>query len=210
METKKELTIKTVPVEIKVLTVDGKRMTLSVFKQIPEVQGSIVFYNEDEREFQRTADPLGWSRVNEVDFLIYQEDGILRKAKKKSVLSGLFGPFYDWCPWAENPIVFKKMYESLYGEFYKLHNFGGRPILKNTVGVDAEDPLYSIKDHYYRLCKIYNSKELKKLEIPFIELVRSDFYQKREDAIRMAEKYDAANEYTINLFNPENQIYISI
>ena len=72
-----ELSIQTVPVKIKLLEVDGKKMTISVFKQIPKVDID-DFCN---RYFEHTI--LGW--VNrEGKHLIVARNSILYKTNLPS------------------------------------------------------------------------------------------------------------------------------
>jgi len=85
MEDKKSLSIKTVPVEIRVLLVDGKRMTLSVFRQIIDGDGKLFSYENDS--FLINCNVLGWvknpekrSGVNWSEkVLVYSRAGVLYK-----------------------------------------------------------------------------------------------------------------------------------
>lgn len=87
----KELSIKTVPVEIRVLLVDGKRMTKSVFDQIKDVPsaGDIIKISPDFKKCNIIPNILGWVNYQEYDrfskrdrkrkCLVYSIDGLLRK-----------------------------------------------------------------------------------------------------------------------------------
>lgn len=82
----KELSIKTVPVEIRVLTVDGKRMTKSVFNQITEVThaGKILKINESRVSIGCVV--LGWvysgvegDLSGQYKHVVYHDDGVLMR-----------------------------------------------------------------------------------------------------------------------------------
>ena len=87
----KELSIKTVPVEIRVLLVDGKRMTKSVFDQIMEVPhaNDIIKFSPDFKRCNIIPTILGWVNYQEYDrfskrdrkrkCLVYSIDGLLHK-----------------------------------------------------------------------------------------------------------------------------------
>ena len=100
METKIDLSIKTIPVEIKVLTVDGKRMTLSVFRQIPEYSGPYTEFKDGV--LRPIVHVLGWcsffkaGKVGKYMFepivhdvhkwIILSKDGVLFKCSDNRVL----------------------------------------------------------------------------------------------------------------------------
>ena len=76
---KKELSIKTVPVEIRVLTVDGKRMTKSVFDQIiPARYPALIEYKDNRWVLLVSA--LGWVRGSQNHHLLYHKEGVLFKS----------------------------------------------------------------------------------------------------------------------------------
>ena len=90
MESKKDLSIKTVPVEVRVLTVDGKRMTKSVMDQIQDGDGLI--YEFIDSKFIQTSTVLGWVKVpkkgrgtQEYKVLMYSKDGVLYKTAEKKI-----------------------------------------------------------------------------------------------------------------------------
>ena len=84
------LSITTIPVTIKVLEVGGKRLTLSVFRQIPED----FFFGDDISDEQRAAWYLGWVDYNG-KWLLFSRDGILVKdrfdfKRENIVISGRY------------------------------------------------------------------------------------------------------------------------
>lgn len=100
MEGKKALSIKTVPVEIRVLTVDGKRMTKSVFNQITSNFNGhgIVECSDRFEQFTVLVDVLGWvysgiegDASGQHKHLIYAKNGILYKVWFHDLMDGLKG-----------------------------------------------------------------------------------------------------------------------
>ena len=71
-----QLNIQTVPVKIKILEVDGKKMTLAVFRQIPEISKSEMEDSIDD------IDVIGWVSHGDKS-LILSWDGILYKSTFK-------------------------------------------------------------------------------------------------------------------------------
>ena len=73
---KQNVTISTLPVTIKIVEVAGKRMTLSVFKQIPKMD--FILSNQDAE--QRAKSVFGWTCIPRLgDYFIFGVDGILYK-----------------------------------------------------------------------------------------------------------------------------------
>jgi hypothetical protein len=72
---KQKITISTTPVTIKVIEVAGKKMTLSVFKQIPSFEWDIKDI-EDEDLNQMY---LGWVSHNDRKYLLLFSDNVLYK-----------------------------------------------------------------------------------------------------------------------------------
>lgn len=70
----KELSIKTVPVTIRVVEVGGKRMTLSVFKQIQDG----YFFN---KEPDGVVAYLGWIDYSNSRYILFSDNGNLLKDK---------------------------------------------------------------------------------------------------------------------------------
>jgi len=71
----KDLSIKTVAVEIKVMTVDGKRMTKAVFDQIPE---SDPF--DENLALKRGVQAMGYVNTKDSrEVLVFSENGQLRR-----------------------------------------------------------------------------------------------------------------------------------
>jgi hypothetical protein len=66
---KNKITITTIPVTIKVMEVGGKKLTLSVFKQIP----SSGFDENNDDSF------LGWVKHDIGKFILFHRDGVLLK-----------------------------------------------------------------------------------------------------------------------------------
>jgi hypothetical protein len=86
MESKKDLSIKTVPVEIRVLTVDGKRMTKSVFLQIQEyVRGDGYLFEIKDDSLKMVASSLGWVNLPDADWLLFNKGGMLCKIRKRHI-----------------------------------------------------------------------------------------------------------------------------
>lgn len=84
----KELSIKTVPVEIRVLTVDGKRMTKSVFDQIISTRyPDVVEFNGGK--WLSLVSVLGWVRGREDKHLLYHKDGVLFKSSWDRVFDSI-------------------------------------------------------------------------------------------------------------------------
>lgn len=67
---KVQTNISTIPVTIKVIEVGNKKMTISVFNQIPQ---SDFFYSIHKDTF------LGWVKYKDEQFLLFTKDGILLK-----------------------------------------------------------------------------------------------------------------------------------
>lgn len=70
------LTISTLPVTIRVMEVGGKRLTLSVFKQIPE---GYYFFDNEFTDEQRREQYLGWVIYSDRRYILYHRFGILLK-----------------------------------------------------------------------------------------------------------------------------------
>lgn len=88
----KDLSIKTVPVEIRVLLVDGKRMTKAVFDQMQITESSDLFvFKELENRFLWKGAILGWVMARTGDpgkWLIYGKDGTLKRIHESEI--GIF------------------------------------------------------------------------------------------------------------------------
>jgi hypothetical protein len=67
---KEDITISTVPVSIKVVEVGNKKMTISVFNQIPK---KLFFYDNHKDGF------IGWVRYKETKYILYVLDNIILK-----------------------------------------------------------------------------------------------------------------------------------
>lgn len=73
-----KVTISTLPVTIKVIQVAGKRMTLSVFHQIPNrifLDDEIAWLYDDIL----AEEYLGWVKYNGISYILFQRYGILWK-----------------------------------------------------------------------------------------------------------------------------------
>jgi hypothetical protein len=81
MQDNKKVFIKTAPVNIKVVEVGGKKMTLSVFNQIPEEYYYELYKNKDSDNIIY----LGWVGIKDgrdlIKYYLYSFHGILKKAK---------------------------------------------------------------------------------------------------------------------------------
>ena len=64
---KNKITITTIPVTIKIMEVGGRKLTLSVFRQIPTSE----FDENNEESF------LGWIKNDGFKFILFHRDGIL-------------------------------------------------------------------------------------------------------------------------------------
>jgi len=73
---KENVNISTVPVTIRVIEVGNKKMTISVFNQIPEKDFS---YESDKDGF------LGWVSYKDEKFIIFTRNNILLKHEKEYV-----------------------------------------------------------------------------------------------------------------------------
>jgi hypothetical protein len=71
---KNKITITTIPVTIKVMEVGGKKLTLSVFKQIP-----IGAFLQRKSEEEIKASFLGWIKYDGVKHILFHQNGILLK-----------------------------------------------------------------------------------------------------------------------------------
>lgn len=69
---KNKITITTIPVTIKVVEVGGKKLTLSVFRQIPR---SPFFHYKTEDERRNSF--LGWVKHEGYKYVVFHRDGIL-------------------------------------------------------------------------------------------------------------------------------------
>lgn len=72
---KQKITINTLPVTIKVIEVGGKKMTISVLKQIPYSPFLITGLGEDELN----SSYLGWVKNNDEKFILFFRDNVLLK-----------------------------------------------------------------------------------------------------------------------------------
>jgi hypothetical protein len=98
-----EVTISTLPIEIKVMTVGGKRLTLSVFNQIPE-RNDFLFCMTNEK---RLTSYLGWVD-KEVPFVLYNIESVLLKCSLKAITQK-----NNW-DWFENNDIYKMSYDEFY------------------------------------------------------------------------------------------------
>lgn len=81
---KEDITISTVPVSIKVVEVGNKKMTISVFNQIPEED---FFYDKHKEEF------IGWVNHKETKYILYIHENILVKDEVHYIQRGIH---YDY------------------------------------------------------------------------------------------------------------------
>ncbi len=77
---KEDITINTAPVSIKVVEVGNKKMTISVFNQIPE-KG--FFYSENKDGF------IGWVSYKQTKYILYILDNIFLKDKVRYIQHGI-------------------------------------------------------------------------------------------------------------------------
>ncbi|MDP1814009.1 MAG: hypothetical protein Q8K92_06130 [Leadbetterella sp.] len=127
---KEDITISTVPVSIRVVEVGNKKMTISVFNQIP-VNGFL--YSEQKNGF------IGWISYKGTKYILYILDSILLKDKVHSIKQELV---FDYLPvmrdrnsnrynedgeWEEDQIIekynkAKKDFENRYNDVLKNEN----------------------------------------------------------------------------------------
>ena len=68
---KEKIAISTLPISVKIVEVGGKKLTISVFNQIP----SFGFPSQSPEEIIH----LGWVRYKDEKYLLYANKGILKK-----------------------------------------------------------------------------------------------------------------------------------
>lgn len=197
MAKQKELNIKTVPVEIKVLTVDGKRMTKSVFTQILQYDnGDGVLFELKEGKLNIIATPLGWVNLPDGDWLILNSMGILCKIRKTKIsFSESKFPGYVGRP---QSAISSSIHSNNFGLSFEENGSTFRHVTKfKTIDEYRRDVYprtgYDISGYY--------------------EKDKKDWYALWDEMKEFNDKFDAIKSSFSeidNLFAPNMQIFISI
>jgi hypothetical protein len=189
---KKELSIKTAPVEIRVLVVDGKRMTKAVFDQMQITEPyDLYIFEESGNKFLWKGHILGWVMARSGHtgrWLIYAQDGTLKRIHKDKIKK------------------YSKLYTPIgYGYGYL---FVANRLKENRIALyneDGEISKFCIRDKtaFWSEKAYLDSKE--KWE--------KDWELLKEESAKWAKVEDVCNDFNSkidDLFSSENQIFISI
>lgn len=109
-----DVTISTIPVEIKVITVGGKRLTLSVFNQIPDSDNFLLDMNEEER----IQSYLGWVD-RDFPFVLFTVDGVLLKCSLRAYKEE---NNWNWQGYQKKYKISYKKFYSFFSPFLNLKN----------------------------------------------------------------------------------------
>lgn len=200
---KQNIIISTMPVTIKVMEVGGKKMTMSVFKQIPEMH---FIRNGTNRE-QRQASFLGWVKIPNVGyFFVFTVDSVLYKWRwenYKSVIEKI-GSIKNNIKNIENTI------NNRVSQIEDRYNRDIDYIKKNLDNGAINQQLYD------RTLLSFNEERLN--EIRHFEKNLDSYKEKLKEYIEQKDKYENMelsityynNEFSLYLDDDKNQIYISI